>query len=167
MWIGIAISLLIIIAFFAIMESKIGKTFREGTYSHSSTYITYQQPLKVGDYVDLFGGTGYDPLFLKTPSAHSRFATISKFINVKETELAAVARLESRITGDFITGGFVILRLCTNEQTWKEPSPVQIELINVEPDDNDLHGYEEGELIEERASLIIVSRLFNGKSKAF
>lgn len=162
LWLTILTCIGVVVASLVFMQSSAGRALQESTYDHSTTYITYRRPLEVGERIELFGGLGNDPLFLKSPSSHARHATVLKFIRGERRELAAVAKLDLQISGEIVTGYYVLLQLCHNEQTWKEPSPVEIMLYSFEPQYNIEEEQEHGEYIEAAASLIITSRLAKG-----
>ena len=88
------------------------------------------RPLQVGDKIKLSGGYDYDPFFLKNPLASSRSGTVIQFIKGQNKSLAAVVKLDEKMSGEKITGDIVVLELRWVGQTWQEPTPVHIELCD-------------------------------------
>lgn len=160
MWLMFFVCALIIVSYFIFSQSSYGKSLEKSTYSHHSSYITYRRAIEVGERIELFGGVGNDPLFLRNPSSHGRNATIIKFVGGQGPQQAIVAKLDIEISGEYVSGYYVVLELTSAEQTWKTPSPVAITLFDFEPKFNVEEEREHGEWVEEAARLIITSRLF-------
>lgn len=114
------------------------------------------RPLQVGDRIELSGGYDYDPIYLKNPPATKRIGTVIQFIKGQDEELAAVVKLDQKISGKKITGDIVVLELRHVGQTWQEPTPVHIELCDFMPEDKTWEDRKQGEWVEEAASIKLV-----------
>jgi hypothetical protein len=113
-------------------------------------------PLQVGDKIELSGGYDYDPLFLKNPPGTKRTGTVIQFIKGQNDTPAAVVRLNEEITGKEITGDIAVLELRYEGQTWKDPSPVHIELCDFLPKDTIWKDRKQGEWIEAAATVKVI-----------
>ena len=122
----------------------------------NSMDITLARSLQVGDRIELYGGYDYDPLYLKNPPDSKRSGTVIKFINGQNESPAAVVKLDEKITGEKITGDIAILELRHVGQTWKEPTPVHIELCDFMPEDKVWKDRKQGEWVEAAASVRLI-----------
>jgi hypothetical protein len=112
--------------------------------------------LQIGDKVELSGGYDYDPLYLKNPPASKRTGTVIQFIKGQNKNPAAVVKLDQTISGQKITGDIAILELRYEGQTWKEPSPVHIELCDFIPENKTWKERKQGEWIEAAATVAVL-----------
>ena len=118
---------------------------------------TLPSPIKIGDTIKLSGGYDYDPLYLKTPVASFRTGTVIQFIKGQNESPAAVVKLDQEISGEKITGDIVILELRLVGQTWKEPTPVHIELCDFMPENKPWKERRQGEWVEAAASVTLLT----------
>jgi hypothetical protein len=118
--------------------------------------LKLSRPLLVGDEIELSGGYDYDPLFLKKPPSPQRSGRIIRFIKGQNGNLAAIVKLNQKISGKNITGDILVLELRHIEQTWQEPTPVHIELCDFMPEDKAWKDRKQGEWIEAAASVTLV-----------
>jgi len=113
------------------------------------------RPLQIGDKIELSGGYDFDPLYLKNPPTSKRLGTVIQFIKGQNQEPAAVVKLDQKISGNVITGDIIVLELRYTGQTWKEPTPVHIELCDFIPEDKSWKDRKQGEWVESNASVTI------------
>jgi hypothetical protein len=122
----------------------------------NTVILKLPKPLQVGDKIELSGGYDYDPLFLKNPPASKRTGTLIKFIAGQNETPAAVVKLDSKISGQKVSGDIVILELRQVGETWQEPTPVHIELCDFMPENKPWKDRRQGEWVEAAASVTLV-----------
>jgi hypothetical protein len=135
---------------------KFNKHEQEMYKNADTTNYQPTKTLEVGDKIELFGGYDYDPLYLKNPPSSTRSGIVTKFITGQNKSLAAVVKLDNKISGDSITGDIVVLELRYEGQNWFTLGPVHIELCNFEPDNKSWKDRPKGEWVEAAASFRIV-----------
>ncbi|MCK5415998.1 hypothetical protein KAI92_01055 [Candidatus Parcubacteria bacterium] len=112
--------------------------------------------IKINDKIELFGGYDYNPLFLKNPPAQSRTGKVIKFIPGQNKNTAIVIELDEEISGEKITGKYIVLETRYEDQNWQQNRPVHIELCDFFPEDKTWKERKQGEWIEATASYKIL-----------
>lgn len=136
--------------------AKFNKHEQEVYKNADTTNYQPTKTLEVGDRIELYGGYDYDPLYLKNPPSSTRTGVVTKFITGQNESLAAIVKLDSKISGDSITGDILVLELRYKEQNWFTTGPVHIELCNFELDNKSWKDRPKGEWVEAAASFRII-----------
>jgi len=108
--------------------------------------------LKVNDKIEIYAGEDIDPLFLRNPPANSRTGKVIKFIPGQNRRKAAVVHLDGIISGNKITGKYLVLELRYAGQSWRTEGPVHLELCDFEPENKKWKHRKQGEWIESHAA---------------
>jgi hypothetical protein len=108
------------------------------------------EKLQVGDRVQLSGG--YDAGSTWLADKEAIYGRDAKFIPGQNTEPAALIKLDEPLTGDGVTGDFIVLELRYAETKWGPTETVHVELCDFEPEEKRWQDRQQGEWVESHAT---------------